>query len=193
MKKVVASFLAGVLMATAISVYADDGLEKIEAYVRKGLPITLNGNKVELENPPVIVDGSTYLRLRDVAKITGVEVNWNEYTQTVELKDVTIAKQDSAVPINKNSGGGAMQTVEVSQIDKSIAQYLSDIKDREYLIQVQQGFIDDTIKNKSNYQEQQYTDKITKLEQGKAKYQSEISELKAKIADLEKQKAELLK
>jgi hypothetical protein len=33
----------------------------------------------------VMVDGSTYLKLRDVAALTGLDVNWNEQTQTVEL------------------------------------------------------------------------------------------------------------
>lgn len=82
-------FLSGVLIGTGLMlctfVFADEGLTKIEAYLRPGLPITLDGKKMTLEAPPVMVDGSTYLKLRDVAKLTGLGVEWNEATQTVEL------------------------------------------------------------------------------------------------------------
>jgi hypothetical protein len=84
-KGMIVGFVAGCIAMTTISVFADDGLEKVEAYLRKGLPITLDGNKLTLENPPLMYDGSTYLKLRDVAKTFNVAVNWNEETQTVEL------------------------------------------------------------------------------------------------------------
>jgi hypothetical protein len=89
MKKYIIGAVAGAIIATTISAYADEGLEKIEAYIRKGLPITLNGSHVTLESPPVMVDGSTYLKLRDVASLTGLNVNWNEAAQTVELSNGT--------------------------------------------------------------------------------------------------------
>lgn len=84
-KKIIVSFLAGVVFATATAVYADEGLQKVEAYLRPTLPITLNGQAVTLESSPVMYDGSTYLKLRDVAALTNLRVNWNDATQTVEL------------------------------------------------------------------------------------------------------------
>lgn len=89
MKKIIIGFLAGFLFATASSVFADDGLQKIEAYLRPSLPITLNGQSVTLGSPPVMYDGSTYLKLRDVAQLTGLQVNWNDATQTIELQNST--------------------------------------------------------------------------------------------------------
>jgi hypothetical protein len=85
MKKLIVGFIAGFIFATAGAVYADEGLQKVEAYLRPSLPITLDGKSVTLESPPVVYDGSTYLKLRDLAKLTGLQVNWNDATQTVEL------------------------------------------------------------------------------------------------------------
>lgn len=103
MKKYIIGAVAGAIIATTISAYADEGLEKIEAYVRKGLPITLNGSQVTLESPAVMVDGSTYLKLRDVAKLTGLNVNWNEASQTVELSNGTFVQSNSQTQTGVNS------------------------------------------------------------------------------------------
>lgn len=86
MKKFISGIVVGSLLMLSTSVFAEDGLQQIAAFLKPSLPITLDGQKATLESPPVMVDGSTYLKLRDVAKLTGVEVNWNDQTQTVELK-----------------------------------------------------------------------------------------------------------
>lgn len=118
--------LSGAILATGISVFADDGLEKIEAYLRPSLPITLDGKKISLENPPVMYDGSTHLRLRDVAAITGMEVNWNEETQTVELSS-EVKKENTNIDDNSNSANPADLELEalieysnVVKIDKDL-------------------------------------------------------------------------
>jgi hypothetical protein len=88
LKKFVSGVIFGIILATTASVYADEGLQKIEAYLRPTLPITLNGQAVKLEGTPIMYDGSTYLKLRDVAGLTGLQVNWSDATQTVELGTV---------------------------------------------------------------------------------------------------------
>jgi hypothetical protein len=85
MKKFILGLIVGIAIMITGTIYADEGLQKIEAYLRPTLPITLNGQAVTLESPPVVYDGSTYLKLRDVAGLTGLEVKWNDKTQTVEL------------------------------------------------------------------------------------------------------------
>jgi hypothetical protein len=110
MKKYIIGAVAGAIIATTISAYADEGLEKIEAYVRKGLPITLNGSQVTLESPAVIVDGSTYLKLRDVAKLTGLVVEWDESTQTVKLSNGAKVDQPTqpSTPVQNGQGNGSV-------------------------------------------------------------------------------------
>ncbi|WP_248923969.1 stalk domain-containing protein [Paenibacillus hamazuiensis] len=87
MKKFVPGLLAGIILASASAAYAEEGLQKVEAYLRPALPITLDGKPAKLESSPVIYDGSTYLKLRDLAALTGLQVNWNEAAQTVELQN----------------------------------------------------------------------------------------------------------
>lgn len=98
----IVAFVAGVLFTTVGSAYADNGLTKIEAYLRPSLPIMLNGESIRLESPPVVYDGSTYLKLRDIANLTGITVKWNEETETVELKKDTdingAAKNETYIP-----------------------------------------------------------------------------------------------
>ena len=53
MKKFVMGFLVGALMCISMTVFADGGLERITAFVRKDLPIMLDGQKIELTNPPL--------------------------------------------------------------------------------------------------------------------------------------------
>jgi hypothetical protein len=102
-------FLMGLIIGAAImltgSIYADEGMQKVEAYLRPTLPIILNGQAVTLESSPVMYDGSTYLKLRDVAALTGLKVNWNDATQTVEL--------------GKNEGGSTVSVVPQPNYDTS--------------------------------------------------------------------------
>lgn len=101
MKKFILGIIVGMAIMVTGSVFADGSLKKIEAYLRPSLPITLNGENVTLENPPVMYDGSTYLRLRDIADITGLGVNWNEKSQTVELiKGVETVEQETQIDVN---------------------------------------------------------------------------------------------
>lgn len=85
MKKFVIGLLVGIALTISGSVFAEDGLEKITAYLRKDLPIKLDGQQLKLQNPPIVYDGSTYVPLRELSGIVGVGVEWNDKTQTVEL------------------------------------------------------------------------------------------------------------
>lgn len=92
MRKYTTGAIFGCVLSIAATVYADEGLKEIEAYLKPSLSLTLDGKSVTPDSPPIVYDGSTYLKLRDVAKLTGLQVNWNDKTQTVELvssKDAT--------------------------------------------------------------------------------------------------------
>lgn len=117
MKKFVMGLIVGVGIATCGAVFADEGLQKVEAYLRPTLPITLNGQAVTLESSPVVYDGSTYLKLRDIAKLTGLQVNWNDATQTVELSNGSAPVANTVTP----QGGAQVST---NQVDKEQEQQL---------------------------------------------------------------------
>ncbi|MCR8633501.1 copper amine oxidase N-terminal domain-containing protein [Paenibacillus radicis (ex Xue et al. 2023)] len=85
MKKYFLGVLSGVALSIPMFAFADNGLEQVTAYLRKDLPILLDGQKLELKNPPLIYDGSTYLPLKEAAAALGKEAKWNEQTQSVEI------------------------------------------------------------------------------------------------------------
>jgi hypothetical protein len=84
-KTLLLGLFIGLTIATTTSTFADSALEKIEAYLNPSLTITMDGTLLSFENPKVTYDGTTYLSLRDTAKILGKDVKWNEETQTIEL------------------------------------------------------------------------------------------------------------
>ncbi|WP_167858933.1 stalk domain-containing protein [Paenibacillus cymbidii] len=121
MRKYLIGALAGAALMVSVQVMAEDGLQKIEAYLRPGLPITLDGQKVTFESSPVMVDGSTYLKLRDVATITGLGVEWNDTTQTVEMS--TTPKVDSK---NENT------TKDESEVTRESPEFVAFVNSREH-------------------------------------------------------------
>lgn len=84
LKKFIAGLILGVGLTATTAVFADE-LKQIAATVRADFNVSLNGQTIALSKQPVIVDGSMYLPLKDVAEATGLNVKWNEATLTAEL------------------------------------------------------------------------------------------------------------
>jgi hypothetical protein len=164
-KKFILGLLVGVSVTVAGSVYADEGLQKIEAYLRPSLPVTMNGAPMKLENPPVMVDGSTYLKLRDVAAVTGIDVNWNEKTQTVELNSKGVID----VP---------QTTTETIQINDELVNKIDDLKRKIRIAKANIDIFNSEIKSNPSLQSQ---------------YQATIDDLTSKISAYESQIIELQK
>lgn len=51
------------------------------------------GNKVECDQPPIVVDGRTLVPLRAVAEAVGAQVEWNAETKTVDIETDTLKLQ----------------------------------------------------------------------------------------------------
>ncbi|SFM44863.1 Copper amine oxidase N-terminal domain-containing protein [Paenibacillus sp. 1_12] len=85
MKKIVLGIIIGILLTISTSVMAEDGLEKVEAYLRKGLPIFLDGKVLQFKDSALVLNGTTYLPFREMANQLGKGVVWNEKLQQIEL------------------------------------------------------------------------------------------------------------
>lgn len=72
----VAFCLLGVTAALAISYEAQ----------KATFSIYIDGDKFTPDNPAVVIDGTTYLSLVDLADALGVEVNWNNKLSRVEIE-----------------------------------------------------------------------------------------------------------
>lgn len=93
MKKLFAGLILGIGLTVTTAVFADE-LKRVTATIRADFNVRLNGQTLALSKQPVIIDGSMYLPLKDVAEAAGLAVKWNEATLTAELSD-------AAPPANK--------------------------------------------------------------------------------------------
>lgn len=83
MKKVLLGFILGAITATSVTVIATT--QDMFTAQRATFEIEVDGKKFEGENPPVVIEGRTYLALRDTGEALGVRVEWNETERKVEI------------------------------------------------------------------------------------------------------------
>lgn len=85
----------GAVLCFAAGAAAADTLQTITAYLDAGITVTLNGEVQILTDAkgtrlyPISYNGSTYLPVRAVAGLAGLEVNWDQATKTVQLGTMT--------------------------------------------------------------------------------------------------------
>ena len=85
MNKLIASLLAVSLLAfPVVQVSADENIS-----------LTVNGEKVETQVPPTIIDGRTMVPVRDIFEACGAKVNWDVNTKTItgEKGNTTVVMQ----------------------------------------------------------------------------------------------------
>jgi hypothetical protein len=126
MKKFLAGLIIGIMLMSAV--FADS--RTIEAFY-SNIKISIDGNIVELKdttgNPvePFIYEGTTYLPVRAIAEALGMEVKFNETTNTVEL-----AKKEGEKKVIWNDAENIAKAMEKQkEIDKLAS--LVDIFDRD--------------------------------------------------------------
>lgn len=90
--------LIGASLMFSAQSFAEDGLQSITAYLRSGLPFTMNGKSVTLDNPVITYNNSTYVKLRDITKLTGNGIKYNDQTGVVEMTTVTDSAYASPSP-----------------------------------------------------------------------------------------------
>lgn len=82
MKKVILGILIGFTMAIAFTSFANSDFLTAQ---KATFEIFVEGEKFEGENPPVVIEGRTYLALRDTAEALNIEVYWNGDERKVEI------------------------------------------------------------------------------------------------------------
>ena len=82
MKKVILGILIGFTMAIAFTSFANSDFLTAQ---KATFDIEVLGKKFEGENPPVVIEGRTYLALRDTAEALNIEVGWNGDERKVEI------------------------------------------------------------------------------------------------------------
>jgi hypothetical protein len=125
-KQFIAGLIVGVMLMSAVFA----GTQTIEAFYNN-IKISIDGKAVELKdatgNPvePFIYNGTTYLPVRAIAEVLGMEVKFNETTNTVEL-----AKKEGEKKVIWNDAENIAKAMEKQkEIDKLAS--LVDIFDRD--------------------------------------------------------------
>ena len=98
-----------VIAIMSIPAFAKVGQE-IATINYNDIAISVNGSIVSTENEPFILDGRTYLPVRDVAEFMELHVDWDGETQTVLLSKKSGFYQTEAEFLN-SVDGGAFQIV----------------------------------------------------------------------------------
>ncbi|WP_027621566.1 cohesin domain-containing protein [Acetivibrio clariflavus] len=93
MKKFISGLIIGGILATSVSTFAEEVTSwKAELPTFK---VFVRGEEFISENPPVVVEGRTYLPLRAMGDALGVPVEWNAELRQAEVA-MTDKKPDSA-------------------------------------------------------------------------------------------------
>ncbi|MBP1961299.1 stalk domain-containing protein [Paenibacillus aceris] len=87
MKKWTKITILGTLMGTCFTagVYAQDVLQRVDAYLRSDFNVVVNGQQVKLANPPLIYNNSSYLPVKELGSYLGAVVNWQDSTKTIYI------------------------------------------------------------------------------------------------------------
>lgn len=85
MKKIVIALALGMLLGSAVTAVAATN-ETVQAVFSK-FAITVNGQPKELKTDPLVVDGTSYLPVREVANLVGYDVDYEDATRTIILKE----------------------------------------------------------------------------------------------------------
>ena len=83
MKKVILGFITGVITALTFTAFAVS--TELFTAQQATFDIYVEGEKFVSENPPVVIEGRTYLALRDTAEALNIEVGWNGDERKVEI------------------------------------------------------------------------------------------------------------
>lgn len=84
-KQVVRSVAAVLVMGACFTAgaYAQDTLQKVEAYLRPDFTVRLNGDPVPMPESPLIYNGSSYLPLKLTGELLNAQVSWDERTKSI--------------------------------------------------------------------------------------------------------------
>lgn len=127
------SYIAGVITGMIIisaPIFADSYTRSIEALVNF-TTVKINGVKVESDN--FIVDGKTYVWIRDVANMFGKEIDWDQETNTADIvdeirvievvatvNDTVVSTEDVNLAMSSNPEGTTYEEIIKNAVDYEI-------------------------------------------------------------------------
>ncbi|MCU6795201.1 copper amine oxidase N-terminal domain-containing protein [Paenibacillus sp. WQ 127069] len=79
--------ITGTLLTTAFTagVYAEDVLQRVDAYLRPDFNVVLDGKQIQLESPTLVYADKTYLSLKELGNLLGASVIWKDVNKTIYI------------------------------------------------------------------------------------------------------------
>jgi hypothetical protein len=87
--------LLGTIMGSCFTagVYAQDAMEQVQAFLRSDYSVVVDGQKVNLANPPLIYNNNSYLPVKELSGYLGGVVNWQADTKTIYINSKINSEQ----------------------------------------------------------------------------------------------------
>jgi len=82
---IIIALALGMLIGSAATAFADDAIEKVTATVAK-FRFVVNGEERDVQTEQLVVMGTTYLPVREVANMLGYDVTYRADSKTIEFK-----------------------------------------------------------------------------------------------------------
>ena len=126
---------------------------KVTAYAKE---FSVNGESVELDVPAQIINGSMMLPLRAVGEATGLEVNWDGETKTVDLKTLNYSFNEALGDGAEFNYASETGKVSVKPKEETVTEYTTETvieAQTETESYTQISFTDEEKKNAENFVE----------------------------------------
>jgi len=169
MRKFIVGTLFGLLLSLSVTVYAEEAKTLVGRTIEGTFPVFLNGKK--LSNEAIVIDGTSYLPVREIAEMLALAVKFNQQEGISLEQDETKSSDWPGTVI-------ILPPTEPERTKPTLKDIELQIEIAQHLLQVNERFLN-TAKERN--------------EPPNPETEARIVELKQQIAELEKQKEELLK
>jgi hypothetical protein len=99
MKKIVVGFILGVVTSLSFTAFAVNS--DIFTAQKASFEVFVDGKRFESENPTIVVEGRTYLPLKETGDTLGVNVQWNNDLRRVDIEKEQESEVTSEMPLTK--------------------------------------------------------------------------------------------
>lgn len=110
----------GIFLMLSATAFAAGGISEITAYIRDGFRFIVNGEQIELVNPPIVYNNRTYLPVRELAELLNHDVNFTDNTIMINQKPGT--KEVGKMVVETKMTGRDL----VELLAKKYPQYVAD-------------------------------------------------------------------
>lgn len=110
MKKIILALVAGMLIGSTSVAFAANN-HSVEAFFEK-FNFKVNGKEKKLKTDPLVVDGTSYLPVKELSEMMGYEVKYDEPSKTIMLNQLPVPT-DSPKPTQTSANVG--EIIELSK------------------------------------------------------------------------------